>query len=160
LTEEGWPSLSIVVGSKPRIIIGYSRSIDVTDILPQEYLHSVEIGKKYSPGQIPNEIKTIIQLQPFPLLDDEITKIEKSGIDTSIYLTGLYKSKKERVTVEWRVTVDGPEAVKRYADNFGFLEGSNVEKRYLLICKLYEEYKDKKLSKEYLDYINGQLAQV
>jgi hypothetical protein len=42
MTEEGWPSLSpIRVGSKPRIIIGYSRSIDVTDILPEEYFQGV-----------------------------------------------------------------------------------------------------------------------
>jgi hypothetical protein len=100
----------------------------------------------------------MIRAQPFPLLRDEINMIERSGIETKIYLTGLYKSKKERVTVEWRVTIEVPESVKRYADSFGFLEGSNVEKRFKLICKLYEEYKDKKLSKDDVDYLNGQLA--
>ena len=50
--------------------MGYSRSIDVTDILPLEYVQSLEIGKKVSPGLIPNEIKSIIQIQPFLILDD------------------------------------------------------------------------------------------
>jgi len=158
MTEEGWPSLGLKIGSKPRIMIGYSRSIDVTDILPKEYLHSLEITKKYSPGQIPNEIRYMIRTQPFPLLSDEINIIEKSGIETNIYLTRLYKSTKERVTVEWRVTLEGPEFVKRFADSFGFLAGSSLEKRFELIWKLYEDFKDRQLSQDDQDYLKRQLG--
>jgi len=139
IAEEGWPSLSLKIDTKPRIIMGYSRSIDVTDILPREYVQSLEIGKKLSTGLIPNEIRYMIRKQPFPLLTDEINIIEKSGIETSIYLTSLYKSKKGRVTVEWRVTWEGPDSVKRYEDIFGFLAGSKVEKRFKLVRRLYEE---------------------
>ena len=161
MTEEGWPSLGLQVDSKPRIIIGYSRSIDVTDILPLEYVQSLEIGKKLSPGQIPHEIKSIIQIQPFPILDDEITIIEKRlQIETLVNLTGLYKSKIGRVTVEWRVTLEGPESVKRYEDSFGFLAGSKVEKRFKLIWGLYEEYKDRPLSQNDIEYLKKQLAPV
>jgi len=161
IAEEGWPSLILKVGSKPRIMMGYSRSIDVTDILPKEYVLSLEIGKKLSPGYIPNEIKSIIQAQPFPFLDDEITIIEKElHIETQVNLTGLYKSKKERITVEWRVTWEGPESVKKYEDNFGFLAGSKVERRFKLVWRLYEEYRDRPLNRDVWDYIERQLASV
>lgn len=102
----------------------------------------------------------MIRTQPFPLLRDEINIIEKSGIETSIYLTSLYKSQKRRVTVEWRVTLEGLESVKRYEDSFGFLAGSKVEKRFKLIWKLYEEYKDRPLSQNDIEYLKKQLAPV
>jgi len=161
IAEEGWPSLSLKIGTKPRIIMGYSRSIDVTDILPLEYVQSLESRKKLSPGQIPYEIKSIIQVQPFPILDDEITIIEKDlHIETQVNFTGLYKSKKGRITVEWRVTWEGPESVKRYENSFGFLARSKVENRFKLVWRLYEEYKDRPLSQNDMDYLKKQLTLV
>jgi len=80
------------------------------------------------------------------------------SIETSIYLTHLYKSIKERVTVEWRVTFEGSEFVKRFADSFGFLAGSNLERRFKLIWKLYENFKDRQLSQDDQDYLKRQLG--
>jgi len=124
------------------------------------YNLDMSLHDKVSPGQIPYEMRYMIRTQPFPLLRDEINILEKSGIETNTHLTSLYKSKKRRVTVEWRVTWEGPEPVKRYEDIFGFLAGSKVEKRFKLIWRLYEEYKDRSLSQDDLDYIERQLASV
>jgi hypothetical protein len=56
--------------------------------------------------------------------------------------TSLYKSKRDRVTEEWCVSIDGIDAVTRFIDRIGFLPGSNVETRYKLIWSLYQKYKE------------------
>lgn len=158
LTEEGSPSLRLTKGSKPYISIGYSRSIDVTDSLPSEYIHNMEQGKKYPVRPLPNEIIVKLILLPFPQLDDEIRILGNYDIKVHEYPSSLYKSKRDRVTTDWCVGINGIDAVTKFIDGIGFMPGSNVEMRYNLIWSLYQKYKDKVLSKENVDQIRKELG--
>lgn len=158
LTEEGSPSLRLTEGSKPYISIGYSRSIDVTDSLPSEYIHNMEQGIKYPIRPLPNEIIVGLILLPFPQLDDEIRILGDYDIKVHEYPSSLYKSKRDRVTTEWCVGINGVDAVTKFIDGIGFLPGSNVETRYNLIWSLYQKYKDKAVNHEDVDQIRKELG--
>lgn len=159
LTEEGWPSLSLSKSNRLSISIGYSRSIDVTDSLPHEYINNLDKGKKYSFGFIPDEIRTRVLYVPFPLLEDEIN-ILKTTLDIKVHISprSLYRSKRDRVTTEWSVTFSGAEAVERFVEKIGFLQESKIEKTFKLMWDFYNEYKGKVLSKEEVDRINKELG--
>lgn len=159
LTEEGWPNLSISENNRLSISLGYSRSIDVTDSLPYVYINTLNKGNKYSFGMIPDEIRTRVLYVPFPLLEDEI-KILNTTLDIEVHISpqSLYRSKRDRVTTEWRVSFSGAEAVERFTNKFGFLPESKVEKTFKLMWGFYNEYKGKILSQEEVDRINKELG--
>jgi len=158
LTEEGSPMLHLTEGTRPSISIGYSRSIDVTDSLTNEYVNGLESKRKYPIGQVPDNVRFKIRIRPFPLLEDEICILEDI-LDIKIHsnLGAIYKSKRGRVTVEWCVTFSSAEVITKFKDKIGFLLGSNIENRFKLICKLYEENKNRVLSQEDADRLREEL---
>jgi len=159
LTEEGFPRLSISKSKRLSISIGYTRSIDVTDLLPHEYINNMDKGKKYSFGLIPDEIRPRVLHIPFPLLEDEVKTID-TILDIEVHISprSLYRSKQDRVTEEWSVTFSGAEVIERFAEKIGFLPDSKVEKTFQLMRGFFNEYKGKALSQEEVDRIKIELG--
>jgi len=157
-TEEGWTSLSIEKNERPRILVNYTRNIDVTGIVPRNLIDSMEAGEKLTVGRIPDEIEAEIRLNPFPLLENEIEMTQEMlGIPPRVNIVSLYKSSDERITVEWRVTLSGPEEIAKLRDEIGFLPGSQAEERFEKIWQIFNEIKDKKLSEEDIESIKREL---
>lgn len=160
-TEEGWTSLSMKIGEKPRILVSYVRNIDVTNIIPKDFANSMEVTKKITMGEIPSEIRARINMEPFPLLESEIG-LAKQALDVQphVNIVSLYKSKNERITVEWRVSLYGPERVRRFTERIGFLPGSEAERKFEKTWETYEENKDKKLSRKDIKNIRKKLKEI
>jgi len=158
-TEEGWPSLVLEKDKRPRFLIGYSRSIDVTENLPEDFRQSLEVGEKLSVGDIPNHVRAELYLIPFALLDDEIKMIEENLHDSpNVNLVSLYKSKDEKITAEWRVSFYGPTMVEKFREEIGFLPGIEVATRFEELWGVYTEIKDKKLSQEDIEKLRKKLS--
>jgi len=158
-TGEGWPSLELKEGERPHFLVAYSRSVDITDRLPREYRDSMQKGEKLTAGKMPEEIRLIIDEAPFPLLEDEVNILTKV-IDEPVRVNfvGLYKSEDEHVTMESRVVLRGSEALQKFREEIGFLPGSEVNRRFEEMWKIYQENKGKKLTREEIEELRKRLA--
>lgn len=159
-TEEGWTSLSMEKNKRPRILINYTRNIDVTGIVPRDFIDSMEAGEKLTVGKIPDQIEAEIRLNPFPLLENEIEMMQEMlEVPPRVDIVCLYKSRNEKITVEWRVTFSGPEEVSKFNDEIGFVPGSQAEERFEKIWRIFNEVKDKKLSEKDIESIKKEIEE-
>lgn len=160
-TEEGWPSITLHEGIRPGFLVAYSRSVDITDTLPAEYVKSMQVSKKVTARKMPEEIRSVVQFTPFPLLQDEVRMSERTiGEHVRINFVGLYKSKDEHVTAEWRVTLSTHEQVEEFRQKIGFLPESDVNRRFEKMWKIYQENRDKRLTLEDIEAIRERLRKL
>jgi len=157
-TEEGWPSIGLRKDQRPEFLVAYSRSVDITDRLPQEYKQSMQRGEKRTAGKMPKEVRYLIDFAPFPLFEDEVnTLIRTTDGPVRVDFVSIYKSKDGHVTAEWRVTLRHNQSIERFREEIGFLSGSEVNRRFEEMWKIYQEYKEKILTKEDIKEIKERL---
>lgn len=116
----------ITNNSKKRVI-RLSRSIDITDIIPDLKITS----------QIWIPYKASLNSQNNLLIGEKIM-LEKLGIKTKFYLQGIYKSLNNRITAKWRLTIQQQDNLKKFAEliNFNLINKQNKLKEALKSFKI------------------------
>nr|MDO8044655.1 hypothetical protein [Candidatus Baldrarchaeota archaeon] len=158
--EEGYSSLTINRHNKLELQIGFGRSKDITDLIPQNIYEKLTQKKGYSiqPTQIPDErlmeiitaTETIPKalFQEYLLLTRMLNEINPKTEIPEIRCSYIHVSKEGRVTAYYRYAFRSSDSVHAFHELLfkNFDTGTWKERKLGVQIELLEEYEDKKLT--------------
>jgi len=103
-----------------------TRSVDITNLLPQKFIRSLKYGANFK-CQISESILKIIIRKPNLLLG-EIFLLKSFGINKSPKLKCLWKAKNGRVTAEWAIWITNKKEFKVLLYEIGIPDEKKSEK--------------------------------
>jgi len=162
LTEEGWPSLRIS-HNRVRFIIGWGRSVDITDKLSSEQIEVLKhIAKEHNKRKIgirsirDYHILKIINQRESKLLEMEsflLSNNHPNVIWPARHPTRVHISKAGRITTFWEIYLTRLELIDLIDDEYGLLPGTWKAKRFGNLYEAYKKYRGRRLTYEEIQEI-------
>ncbi|MHC1628138.1 MAG: hypothetical protein ACXQTI_04850 [Candidatus Nezhaarchaeales archaeon] len=162
LTEEGAITLRVMQDKRIGMKISLTRAIDITDLLPKNFVSSLDygahsIGKTISDEKI---YRTIISNPPTLLQAEfeELTRRHSRQIPIYAwrppYPYRIQKSKDDRITIHWALEIIKTHLVDLIYNYYGMLPGTwksiAFEKRY----QFYLEHRGQKLTENEIEELH------
>jgi hypothetical protein len=148
LTEDGYAVFSLQHNYRLRFQLGWARSVDITDYVPEDIVSILDRGKRYNLAEISIETgepvpNFVARHPPQHLMNEFRELIRRHEQDHRHHVNPLswprprpsyiHVSKNGRVTVLWDFRTSNLELIKLFHDKYGMLKGtwkSDVFEKY------------------------------
>jgi len=163
MAEEGTFGMWIDGDDRLQFGLSWSRSVDATDRLPW-LVNMLEPGKNYARSELMGICGDRMGIVSGYMSDrnngskllvgefETLKRVHSEEVDPDLwpkpYCAGIYKSKEDRLTATWKMSIARRGQINLFAERYGFPEGTWKQKVFERWYSTYGELREGKLDEE------------